>query len=359
MSIFIDNNHITRYSNTADMIIKVDCREKDLLEIMKPVAPASAPTELTVPEPAEPDHYIMDLGDGITMKVPLPKNKATTKATKAKPKPKPKSLGVSTINHDIRSERLPIGDIILHDPTEQKDIVLFERKTLNDLAASIRDGRYKEQSFRLIETATATGFNTHHIVYIIEGDLSRYDDRHSQITKTALQSAMVSLLYYKGFSVIRTMNVGETADFILHFADKVAKEGPLSIADTTAAYSEVSTKKEKRDYITRENIGEIMLAQVPGVSAKMASAILSKYGGSIYEFLGDLHRKIANYEESVSPEMSPPSPNAGHDATTNSSIIEPMNKNKLKHVSECFKDVGDGKRNIGKVTIEKLTYFLS
>ena len=354
MCICIDN-HIIRYSNTTNMIIKIDCREKDLLEIMKPVTPASAPTEPTVPEPAEPaepDHYIMDLGDGMTMKVPLPKNKATTKATKL-PKQKPKSLGVSTINHEIKSERLSIGDIILHDPTEQKDIVLFERKTLNDLAASIRDGRYKEQSFRLIETATATGFNTHHIVYIIEGDLSRYDDRHSQITKTALQSAMVSLLYYKGFSVIRTMNVCETADFILHFADKVAKEGPLSIADTTAAYSEVSTKKEKRDYITRENIGEIMLAQVPGVSAKMASAILSKYGGSIYEFLGDLHRKIANYEESVSPEMSPPSPELAPES------IEPINKNKLKHVSECFKDVGDGKRNIGKATIEKLTYFLS
>lgn len=359
MSIFIDNNHITRYSNTADMIIKVDCREKDLLEIMKPVSPASVPTAPTVPavpEPAEPDHYIMDLGDGVTMKVPLPKNKATAKA-----KPKPKSLGVSTINHEIKSERLPIGDIILHDPTQQKDIVLFERKTLNDLAASIRDGRYKEQSFRLIETAAATGFNTHHIVYIIEGDLSRYDKRHTQITKTALQSAMVSLLYYKGFSVIRTMNVGETADFVLHFADKVAKEGPLSIIDrattaTAAAYSEVSTKKEKRDYITRENIGEIMLAQVPGVSAKMASAILSKYGGSIYEFLGDLHRKIANYEESVSPEMSPPSPSST-DAVC-APVHEQMNKNKLKHVSECFKGVGDGKRGIGKATVEKLTYFL-
>jgi hypothetical protein len=150
------------------------------------------------------------------------------------------------------------------------------------------------------------------------------------------------------------MNLGETAEFILNFADKVAKEGPLSIADTTGAYSEASMKKEKRDFITRENIGEIMLAQVPGVSAKMAAAILAKYGGSIYEFLGDLHRKIANYEESVSPEMSPPSPTGLVPES-----IEPMNKNKYKHVSECFKDVGDGKRNIGKVTIEKLCYFLS
>ena len=333
------------------MIIKIDCREKELLEMMKPTVPAPSPE----PEPAstpDPDHYIMDLGDGITMKVPLPKNKATVKAQK-QTKPKSKSLGILTTNHEIKSERLPLGDIILHDPTQEKDIVLFERKTLADLAASIRDGRYKEQSFRLIESAAATGFSTHHIVYIIEGDLSRYDDRHTQITKTALQSAMVSLMYYKGFSVIRTMNVAETADFILHFADKVAKEGPLSVADT-AAYSEVSAKKEKRDYITRENIGEIMLSQVPGVSAKTASAILSKYGGSIYEFLADLHRKIANYEESVSPEMSPPSPTGLVPES-----IEPMNKNKYKHVSECFKDVTvDGKRGIGKVTVEKVCYFL-
>jgi hypothetical protein len=176
---------------------------------------------------------------------------------------------------------------------------------------------------------------------------------------------MVSLMYYKGFSVIRTMNVGETADFILHFADKVAKEGPLSVADTATAtpaqvYSEVSAKKEKRDFITRENIGEIMLSQVPGVSAKMAAAILAKYNGSIYEFLGDLHRKIANYEESLSPEMSPPSPDAGPDTVSNASVMEPMNKNKYKHVSACFADIAmDGKRGIGKATIEKLIYFLS
>jgi hypothetical protein len=56
--------------------------------------------------------------------------------------------------------------------------------------------------------------------------------------------------------------------------------------------------------------------------------------------------------------MSPPSPDAGPDATPHGLVMEPMNKNKLKHVSECFKGVGDGKRNIGKATVEKLTYFL-
>ena len=343
------------------MIIKIDCRERELLELMKPsaaitVAPAPAPA----PAAPEPDHYIMDLGDGVTMKVPLPKKNKPPTAKFPKAKSLAATAAAATTNHEIKSERLPLGDVILHDPSQGqglgRDIVIFERKTLADLAASIRDGRYKEQSFRLIETAAATGFHTHNIVYIIEGDLARYDERHTQITKTALQSAMVSLMYYKGFSVV-----------ILHFADKVAKEsaagarpaydGDTATTATTAAaaqvYSEVSAKKEKRDFITRENIGEIMLSQVPGISAKMAAAILAKYGGSIYEFLGDLHRKINDYEESLSPEMS------GSPTGLVPECIEPMNKNKYKHVSECFKDVTvDGKRGIGKLTVEKVCYFL-
>jgi ERCC4-type nuclease len=372
------------------MLIKIDCREKDLLDLMRPTAavtPATNPaTNPAAAAPAEPDHYLMDLGDGMTMRVPLPKKTPASTTTPPPNTPntpayrKGKSLGTASlatiIAHEIKSERLPLGDIIIHDASQQKDIVLFERKSLNDLAASIQDGRYKEQSFRLTQS---TDFHNHNIIYIIEGDIARYDAKHSRISKSALQSAMVSLLYYKGFSVIRTMNVGETAEFILHFADKVAKEraiGPAipaysntlptllttlpcdddaaTATATAERYSEVTSKKEKRDFITRDNIGEIMLAQVPGVSPKIATGIMKKYGGSVYEFLADLRRKINNYEESVSPQMSPPSP-----SQDTLPVQEPMNKNKLKHVSECFKDVGDGKRNIGKATIEKMCYFLS
>ena len=354
------------------MLIKIDCREKDLLDILVNIPAQSATPPTPTPTAPEPDHYLMDLGDGMTMKVPLPKTK--TPQRKSLGESHSAAAGATSTNHEIKSERLPLGDIIIHDPKQEKDIVLFERKSLNDLAASIRDGRYKEQSFRLSQT---TDFHNHNIIYIIEGDIAKYRPPPSSgvskgVTKSALQSAMVSLLYYKGFSVIRTMNLGETADFILHFADKVAKESAISGtnpaysssfssgAETTSSeatastdrYSEVASKKEKRDFITRENIGEIMLAQVPGVSPKIAAGIMKKYDGSVYEFLADLRRKLNDYEESISPQMSPPSP------VLVPETLEPMNKNKLKHVSECFKDVGDGKRNIGKATIEKLCYFL-
>ena len=51
-------------------------------------------------------------------------------------------------NLEIIEERLDLGDIIVCDK-DNNELLIIERKTLSDLAASIRDGRYMEQSFRL------------------------------------------------------------------------------------------------------------------------------------------------------------------------------------------------------------------
>jgi threonine dehydrogenase-like Zn-dependent dehydrogenase len=47
--------------------------------------------------------------------------------------------------------------------------MIIERKTLADLLASIKDGRYEEQSHRL---KYASGFPSHNVLYIIEGMFS-------------------------------------------------------------------------------------------------------------------------------------------------------------------------------------------
>jgi hypothetical protein len=64
----------------------------------------------------------------------------------------------------------------------------------------------------------------------------------------------------------------------------------------------------------------------------------------------------------MSPEEMSGAPAAGLvllSETTDTRPSSPMNKNKYKHVSECFKDVTvDGKRGIGKLTVEKVCYFL-
>ena len=53
-------------------------------------------------------------------------------------------------------EPLHIGDIIICDD-DGVELVLIEGKTLNDLASSIKDGRYKEQKYRLLNLQKENG----------------------------------------------------------------------------------------------------------------------------------------------------------------------------------------------------------
>ena len=48
----------------------------------------------------------------------------------------------------IEMTNLDIGDFIIKNDNDE-DIMIFERKKISDLIASIKDGRYAEQSFRL------------------------------------------------------------------------------------------------------------------------------------------------------------------------------------------------------------------
>lgn len=384
------------------MIIKIDCREKDLYlklnndngENAKNAKPAIKNKPVN-----EPKFHIMDLGDGMTIQVPIPQN-----MNKSKGKPEAgtgdteQSVSSSTVSnthtHTVISQRMAIGDIAIMRPAAaaaadnaQALVVLFERKTIYDLAASIKDGRYKEQSFRLTNTAAV---HNHNIVYIIEGDLAKYDAKRGGMSVSAIQSAMVSLMYYKGFSVYRTMNLDETAKFIQNFADKLDTEdgkrtpyysntctgtgaGATSDGENLEKedYCDVAVKKEKRDYITQDNIGVIMLSQIPGVSSKIATAIMKKYNNSMFLLLADMKRKLNRYEDTISPDNASPisSPNAGHIASPKAGIVR---NHKLKYLSECFNDinVNDGKctedeqqqtkpsRKIGKAIVSKIYHYL-
>ena len=181
----------------------------------------------------------------------------------------------------LKSESLPLGDAIICDDTG-KELIIIERKSLADLASSIRDGRYKEQGFRLNQCE----LHNHQIYYVVEGDLRYYRAFKGMPDKNALLSAMVSIGYYKGFSLYRSNTLEETAEWIIHLAKKLEKEGS-SIApyysggseqlSETVTYTQVVAKRIKKDNITPAHIGEIMLSQIPSVSSAAAAAIMDKY----------------------------------------------------------------------------------
>ena len=192
----------------------------------------------------------------------------------------------------IISENIPLGDIIIYDDNNNEKLII-ERKTLLDLAASIRDGRYTEQGYRLQQCS----MHNHNIIYLIEGDLRYYKPFKSNIDKNALLSSMVSINYFKGFSIFRTITLTETAEWLLQLAKKLHKESSLPsfykknevcltdietqkethINENTESVYSSAMKRVKKENINSDNIGEIMLSQIPGVSNASAIAIMKKY----------------------------------------------------------------------------------
>ena len=226
-------------------------------------------------------------------------------------------------NLKIVVENLPIGDVIISNNND--DELIIERKSINDLLSSIKDGRYEEQSYRL----NGLSLHNHNIMYMIEGDINKMNTfRDVKFEKLTLYSAIFSLNYYKGFSVIRTFNLDETALFICNCTTKLMKgvttnrkafysnkitpnviqkeinecEVELDVAPEKELENETENnteikndiipekttensdkdyidvvKRVKKENITTENIDEIMLCQIPGVSTNTAVSIIKKF----------------------------------------------------------------------------------
>ena len=230
----------------------------------------------------------------------------------------------------LSKEVLPLGDIFI-TTDEGKHVMLIERKSLRDLLASIKDGRYEEQSYRLMHSS---GLPPHSILYMIEGSLS---ELRTPMEKRIVYSALTSLNYFKGFSTIRTMSLRETAEYIIWMSEKIERnflksvfpyylqpqfcnfmqkpvvnirEPPIDLEETdsssgsqnlsntneniltTSSDTNIYTpivqpsqpanyctvvKKVKKENITPENIGEIILCQIPGISAVSAISIMKKF----------------------------------------------------------------------------------
>ena len=205
----------------------------------------------------------------------------------------------------LSKQVLNLGDILIKTD-EDKDVLLVERKSLSDLLSSINDGRYEEQSYRLLHSS---GYPSHSIIYMIEGMFSQL---RTLIEKKTVLSAITSLNFFKGFSVLRTCSIQETAENIVWMAEKIDRDfskgktpyylhRPIDniIIDNNENGGETGNiltqgsqntpnnyctvvKKVKKDNVTPENIGEIILCQIPGISSVTAIAIMKHFNSFLH-----------------------------------------------------------------------------
>lgn len=173
----------------------------------------------------------------------------------------------------IQKEQLDIGDIHI----KFNDIIyIYERKTVNDLLASIKDGRYKEQKTRLL-TSLSSQVN---INYIIEGDT--ITSLNHSINQKTLTSIYLNSIYRDKINVFFTLNICETVTFLLLLSTKmIDKPENFSNNDNNNNNQEYidicKIKTKKNANIDKDTCYLLQLSQIPSISKEIAKKIKEIY----------------------------------------------------------------------------------
>ena len=177
---------------------------------------------------------------------------------------------------------LPLGDVSIQ--TSELELII-ERKTVTDLASSIRDGRLREQKIRLIHN-----YPKKNIIYIIEGDITRQNKsmKFNKINKYTIYSSIINMLVRDNIRLFMSNSIENTIEFIEILIKKI-KKGTLKIIkyneiSEASQYSNgislrniSSVKINKQSNITPELVYKAQLACIPSISTLTAEALMSHY----------------------------------------------------------------------------------
>lgn len=219
-------------------------------------------------------------------------------------------------------KQLDIGDIWIttHHPDKPNDdqvLVIIERKTLNDLAASIKDGRYREQKMRFLNSDFGRQY-ANRIIYLIEGTITDKSNINGIPGKT-LKSAIMNMIVRDNIKMYFTVDLNETVAFISslsekfqnpEFIEKFHFHCPLNPTNPVNSSNQSNFLPiEQEEYIESLSIKKkinkdptqcylAQLCQIPGVSIKTASAIAKRYPTFIH-----MISEYYQVDESERPEL--------------------------------------------------------
>mmetsp|Transcript_13841 Transcript_13841/g.26572 ORF Transcript_13841/g.26572 Transcript_13841/m.26572 type:complete len:735 (+) Transcript_13841:110-2314(+) len=158
--------------------------------------------------------------------------------------------------------------------------LLVERKSLEDLLASVADGRYRKQKYVLLRSGLRCP------VYLCEGS---YEDPAANLTESqrkAIRSALLTTELRDGFQVLKTEGVKQTFELYANLTKAIAEKLITLASNNTATacdslptfydFSKMIGDRKKDEHRVRTVFG-MMLSQVHGVSGDLAKTIVSQF----------------------------------------------------------------------------------
>lgn len=197
-------------------------------------------------------------------------------------------------------KQLDIGDFVI----KKNGVVylIIERKSVNDLYGSIRDGRYKEQKLRLV-----SNYNKTQILYIIEGEIKNQNNKYYKNYKSIIYGSIINTMYRDSIKIYKTINLEETLETVLYLYKKINDNEDFFIDKSVSVNSGSdlkidkyieTIKLKKKDNLSPVNCNILQLSQIPGVSRNMSQSIIK-----IYSSISNLVIKYMEIEDCKTKEM--------------------------------------------------------
>ncbi|RYE11994.1 MAG: hypothetical protein EOP34_11630, partial [Rickettsiales bacterium] len=157
-------------------------------------------------------------------------------------------LSNSSLDISIIFENLSIGDFIYE--LNGEPLIIIERKTLEDLAQSIKDNRWKNQKINLLEN-----FPRNRIYFVIEGDWNYMngEDIYNGIHKKNLMGCIINTLIRDDIKIMWTLNICETQNLLIYLYKKIVKDyEKLGFGEQRTKINEIQIHKDKSTNLSQD-----------------------------------------------------------------------------------------------------------
>ena len=154
-------------------------------------------------------------------------------------------------NVDLSIQRLSMGDY------QVENRLIVERKTINDFAISIIDGRLFKQMIRLENSNSKSAL-------LLEGTAS--DTAELGMTREAMQGALITVSLILGIPILRSKDPSETARLIIYIGRQIES---VARGGVQRHGYRPKNKRKRQLYI---------LQGLPGVGLERADRLLDRFG---------------------------------------------------------------------------------
>jgi len=184
---------------------------------------------------------------------------------------------LGAMNVPYTSAALDVGDFVIQT-AEGEALLVAERKSHADFAASNADGRYREQRARLM---AVRGMGVA-VLYILEGTWSETEARsYGRTTEAQLKRLTTRLVLRYGMPVLAATSLQDTARWcrilLAQLTDDPCVFQPESESATITAMSgfTAALNTVKKGNKTAAGTAQAMLSAIPGLGGKRVEGLLA------------------------------------------------------------------------------------